>query len=241
MLHKTRGIVLHSFNYNDSYVIVQVYTEEFGRVSYLTARSKGKKNRVAHSFFYALAVLDLEVEHQNLREIQRLKEVKICWPPSSLLIDPVKSTIGIFLAELIAKLIKDVQPNRMLFDFVFQSIQVLDLTEKGYANFHLVFMIHFCRFLGFYPDSTGYNKGMFFDLQNGIFVSYKPSHPYFLNPDDSFVFNLLLRMTYENMHTFRFSRHERKAIIGRILEYYRLHLSDFPDLNSLEVLHAVFG
>jgi DNA repair protein RecO (recombination protein O) len=47
-------------------------------------------------------------------------------------------------------------------------------------------------------------------------------------------------MTYENMALFRFSGNERQAIIYRILEYYRLHLADFPEIKSLEVLHAVF-
>lgn len=241
MQHKTRGVVLHSFSYSDAYSIVQVYTEEFGPASYLTAKSKGKKTKVPKAIFHALAVLDLEVEHHNLRDIQRLKEAKVHLPMFSLLNDPVKSTISIFLAEFINKVVKEVQPNKLLFDYLFHSIQILDLTEKNYANFHLVFMVGLSRFLGFYPDDTDYRNGMFFDLRNGVFVSYKPSHPNYLNPDDSAAFSLLLRMNYENMHTFRFSRHERKEIIERVLEYYRLHLANFPELKSLEVLHEVFG
>ena len=241
MLHKTRGITLYKLNYNDIYSIVQLYTEEFGPVSYLAAKSKGKKTRIPKSLFYSLSVLDIEVEHQNLRDIQRIKEAKIHAPFSSLLINPIKSAISIFLAEFIGKVVKDAQPNQLLFDYIFHSIQIFDLLERDYANFHLVFMIKMSRFLGFYPDVSGYKMGMFFNMQDGVFTNYKPLDTHFLNPNESKVFHLLLRMNYENMHVFRFSRHERKEIVCKILEYYRFHLSHLSEIKSLEVLHEVFG
>jgi DNA repair protein RecO (recombination protein O) len=191
--------------------------------------------------FHPLAILDLEVEHRILRDIQRIKEIKIHIPLTSLLTDPVKNALGIFLAELMSKVIREEQTNRSLFDFFLQSVQVLELAHTSPANFHLTFMICLSRLLGFFPDSTGYRKGMYFDMQNGIFTPFQPAHIHFLPPDESVVFFNLLRMSYENMPAFRFSGRERQAIIHRILEYYRLHLSDFPEIKSLEVLHDVFS
>jgi DNA repair protein RecO (recombination protein O) len=240
MQYKTRGIVLHNSTYSDTYSITLIYTEEFGRVSYLTTRLKSRKTKTPKSLFHTLAVLDLEVEHQNIRDIQRIKEAKAHIPLISLLTDPVKSAIGIFLAELIGKVVKEIQTNKILFDFLFQSIRILELTEKSCANFHLVFMIALSRLLGFYPDDSGYKEKMFFDMRNGIFVKYKPSHPYFLNPNESWFFYNLLRIKYENMTAFKFTGVERKTIITTILEYYRLHLTHFPEIKSLEILHEVF-
>jgi len=241
MLYKTRGIVLHSLPYNDMYAITLIYTEEFGRVSYLTSQSRSRKSKVPRSLFHPLAILDLEVEHQNLRDIQRVKEIKIHIPVTALLTDPVKSALSIFLAELIGKVVREEQTNRPLFDFLLQSIRVLELTDLSPANFHLAFMIRLSRLLGFYPDSTGYKKEMYFDMRNGAFTLYQPKHVDFLSPDESAVFFNLLRISYENMEAFRFSGRERQAIIHRILDYYRLHLSDFPEIKSLAVLHEVFS
>ena len=241
MLHKTRGIVLHSIPYNDKYTITLIYTEEFGRVLYLTSLSKSRKTRVPRSLFHPMAILDLEVEHKNLRDIQRIKEIKIHIPLVALLTNPVKNAMGIFIAELISKVIREEQTNRLLFDFLLQSVQVLELTTVSPANFHLVFMIRFSRLLGFYPDTSTYHKGMFFDMRNGVFTGNKPAHTDYLPPDESVVFYNLLRMSYENMSVYRFSGQERQVIIHRILEYYRLHLSDFPEIKSLEVLHDVFS
>ena len=49
MLCKTRGIVLHSIPYNDKYSIIYMYTEAFGRASYLVARSRLES--VVHASF----------------------------------------------------------------------------------------------------------------------------------------------------------------------------------------------
>ena len=53
MLCKTRGIVLHAIPYNDKYSIIYMYTEAFGRTSYLVARSRGKKSPVSRGAVYA--------------------------------------------------------------------------------------------------------------------------------------------------------------------------------------------
>jgi DNA repair protein RecO (recombination protein O) len=240
MEHKTRGIVLYSTPYSDRFSITVVYTEEFGRMSYLTVRPANGRSKIPKSLFHPLSTLDMVVEHQNLREIKRIKEVKILFPLTSLMGNPVKNAIGLFLAELFSKVVREVQPNRGLFGFFLQSIRILELTEKSCANFHLAFMLELGCYLGFKPDGGSYLHGAFFDLQNGHFTALKPSHPHFLNPDDSYVFSLLIRMNYANMHAFRFLGNERKAIVEHILAYYRLHLDNFPEIKSVEILHEVF-
>jgi len=155
--------------------------------------------------------------------------------------DPVKNAIALFIAELIGKTVREEHPNRELFDYFLQSIKILELTTKSCANFHLAFMIGLSRYLGFYPDVSEYVSGAYFDLLNGHFVSAKPQHHNFLNPADSLVFSRLMRITYENMTAFRFSGSERKAVIEHILNYYRLHLTNFSEIKSVAVLHEVFS
>ncbi len=78
-------------------------------------------------------------------------------------------------------------------------------------------------------------------INGGEFVSFQPPlHRHFLNRYDSKALSMLARISYENMHKFAFSRHDRLNIINRMLEYYRLHLYDFPALKSLDILHELF-
>jgi DNA repair protein RecO (recombination protein O) len=242
MLHKTKGIVLHSLSYNDRYRIVHIYTELFGRIAYLVSRPKGRRTPTSSAalLFQPFAVLELEVEHQNTRELQRIREVRPSPPLCSIPFDPIKTPVALFLAEFLHNVLKDIQANRPLFEFVSQSIAVFDLLSDGIANYHLVFMIKLSRFLGFYPNDEGYRAGMFFDMRHGVFVDSRPIHSAHLSAADSQIFLLLLRMNYRNMHAYSFSRHDRINIIHRIVDYYKLHFGSPIELKSLDVLQTIF-
>jgi DNA repair protein RecO (recombination protein O) len=47
-------------------------------------------------------------------------------------------------------------------------------------------------------------------------------------------------MDYPTMHLFRMSRHERLRLLELALAYYRLHLPDFPELKSLNILQELY-
>ena len=57
-----------------------MYTEAFGRASYLVARSRGKKSSVSKALFMPLSVVEMEVEHLNKRDLHRIRETKLCYP-----------------------------------------------------------------------------------------------------------------------------------------------------------------
>ncbi|MBK5719992.1 DNA repair protein RecO [Dysgonomonas sp. Marseille-P4677] len=240
MLYKTRGLVLNTINYSDKYVLVQIFTESFGRITYMVSKSKGKNTKTPKSLFSPLAILDLEVEHQASRDIQRVREAR-----SDLFLYDIsgnlsKTSMAFFLSEFLSKVLRDTNDSQLLFSFLDQSVQILEMTDKSIANFHLVFMLKLSHFLGFYPNLEEYKENNLFDMINGEFVAYQPLHKHFLNRNDSKSLSLLARISYENMHHFVFARQDRINIINRILEYYRLHLYDFPALKSLDVLHELF-
>ena len=241
MLHKTRGIVLHSLPYNDSYMIVTVYTDVFGRVAYMVYNSRSKKTKVSRSLLQPLSVLEMEVEHQNRHDIQRIKEVKPGFNMTQLHCHPVKNAISLFLSEVLYRIIQEKEENRALFDFLWRSVKWLEIADAGVANFHLTFLLQLSTYLGIRPTGKSFKAGSYFDLQNGVFTDTVPPHDYFLNQNDSIVFERLLRMSYENMALYTFARQERVSIIRQIIEYYRLHLSDFPEIKSLAVMQSLFS
>jgi len=241
MLHKTKGIVVHSLPYNDKYMIITMYTEEFGRFAYITANTRSKKTKVPRSLLQPLAVLDLEVEHQNNRDIQRIKEAKSDLITTQLHYHPVKNAIALFLSEVLYRVIQEKEANKPLFDFLYRSIKWLEIADAGVANFHLTFLLQLAVYLGIRPTIKSYIPNSYFDLLNGTFSETIPLHNNFLSKEDSIVFERLLRMNYENMALYSFTRHERTAIIRHILDYYRLHLSGFPEIKSLAVMQSLFA
>lgn len=240
MLYKTRGLVLSTINYNDKYLLAQMFTESYGRVTYMVSKARGKGSKVPKSLFSPLAILDMEVEHQVSRDIQRIREAR----PDMYLYDMAgnlgKTSMAFFLSEFLTRVLRDADDSKLLFEFLYQSVQILEMTDNSISNYHLVFMLKLSHFMGFYPNLEEYRDGNLFDMINGEFVVRQPLHNHYLNRYDSKALSMLARISYENMHHFVFSRQDRINIINRILEYYRLHLYDFPALKSLDVLHELF-
>ena len=240
MLCKTRGIVLHSIPYNDTYSIIYMYTEAFGRASYLVSRSRGKKSPVSKALFMPLSVVEMEVEHLNKRELHRIRETKVCFPLTDLFCNPVKNVLALFLAEILFRTVKETEPDSRLFEYLCDSIRLLELSEEGVANFHLVFLLRLLFYMGIYPNTESYTLGSYFDMLNGEFTNCIPMHRHYLNREESAVFSRLLKISFENMSLYAFSRQDRVSVINRVLEYYRLHLPDFPEIKSLAVMQSLF-
>ena len=239
MLHKTQGIVLGTSPYNDIYGIAQVFTRDYGRVSYLLPRSHGKKSNLKTSLFFPLSVLNLEVEHLPLRDVHRLREAERQFPLYDLCTNMTKVSLAFFLSEFLSRVLRESDNNEPTFDFVKNSVETLEAAEKGLANFHLAFMFGLTRFLGIYPNVEWVGRNCFFDLLQGEFVLNMPMHAHYLNREQSAYLVLLQRMNYGNMHLFRLSRNNRNDIVDYLLEYYRLHMYDFPPLKSIDILREL--
>lgn len=240
MLHKTQGIVLSTLNYNDKYILVQVYTDTLGRVTYMVSKAQSKTSRVPKVLFQPLSILELEVDHQPSRDIQRVREAQRAVVFEAIPLDMVKTSMAFFLSEFLTKTLKDTEPNKNLFEFIKYAILILENAEHSIANFHMVFMLRMSHFLGFYPNLEEYKVGSLFDMLNGEFVQSQPLHRHYVTRSESEALSRLGRISFTNMHLFQFSRQDRINILNRILEYYRIHLTDFPPLKSLDVLHELF-
>lgn len=240
MLVKTRGVVLHTIAYNDTYSIIHVYTEAFGRASYLVPRKRGKKTALSKALFIPLSVIEMEVEHLNKRDLHRVKETRICFPQTEIYCNPIKNIVALFLAEVLFRVVKDTEPDPPLFGFLYSSIQLLEIAEEGVANFHIVFLLRLLTHLGIFPNTQESRNSGYFDMLNGIFVNAIPPHRHFLSHEESETFARLLRISFENMSLYSFSRHERVNIVNRIIEYYRLHLPEFPEIKSVSIMQSLF-
>lgn len=240
MLHKTRGIVLHSIPYNDKYTIVHIYTEAFGRVAYLVSRARSRKSPVSKLLFIPLSVVELEVEHYNNRDLHRVKEAKSCFTQNEMACNPIKNLLALFISEFLFRVLRETEPDEKLFQYLYDSIRLLEITSAGIANYHIVFLLHLLHYMGIYPNTESYAPGSYFDMLNAVFTKEQPFHRHFLDRQQSIVLTRLLKMSFENMSLYSFSRHDRVEILRLLIEYYRLHLPDFPEINSLSVLQSLF-
>lgn len=241
MFQKTVGMVLRTLKYSDTSNIVDIYTREKGRASFLVPVPRSRKSAVKAVLFQPLSMVEFEADYRPTASLYRIKEVKSRHPFQTLPYDPYKSSIAMFLAEFLCRALREEAENAPLFAYLEHSVCWLDECVRNFSNFHLVFLMRFSRFLGLYPNTEHYAQGCFFDMLNACFVSSRPSHGAFLEPEEASRVHLLMRMNYETMHLFAMSRRERNRCLVIINDYYRLHLPDFPVLKSLEVLKELFA
>jgi DNA repair protein RecO (recombination protein O) len=241
MLHKTRGIVFKTTDYAESSVIAQVFTEKFGIQSYIINGVKKPKAKISRNMLQPLHLLDMVVYHKNGGGVQRVSELKNAPLLQSVPYDVIKSSIAIFLNEVLYKAVRQQSPDENLFSFIFNAIESLDHQSEGLANFHLLFLVRLTRYLGFYPEQFSAANGDYFDMKNGTFSRFKPEGLYYLSPPHTQNFGALMQCSFENMHLLRFSNDERRYLVQKLLEYYALHIDSFGSIKSHEVLEEVLG
>lgn len=241
MLERSLGIVLHQLRYNDESVIVNIYTQGHGNLGFLVKMPKQKRNNVKTQLLRPLNILELDFDYRPNQNLHRIRDMKLHISYDSLPYDHIKGTVSLFLSEFLYYALRHELENQALFQYLYNSLQWFDRSEKGMVNFHLVFLIRLTRFLGFWPNVQKYVPGMVFDMGDATMVSVLPVHGQYLDYEESAFLPRLLRMDYPTMHVFRFSRQQRTRVLDALVEYYRMHIPEFPELKSLDVLRTVFS
>ena len=240
MLIKTKAVVLHSFKYKDNRLIVDLFTLDTGRMAVVVNVSTGKKSRFPKSIFAPLTLLDIEADIKQRQGLQKLREASMYYAFTSIPFSPEKATVALLVSDFLYNALKGEQANASLFAFISDSIKWFDLTDKSIANFHIVFLLRLTLFLGFMPNLDHYTDGCFFDLRGSTFVDTIPPHHDFLDLRESATVSTLMRMNYRTMHLFHLTRSQRNRLLDVLVAYYRLHLPDFPEPKSLEVLRNLY-
>ncbi|MDO3644218.1 DNA repair protein RecO [Mucilaginibacter sp. L3T2-6] len=241
MLHKTRGIVFKTTDYGESSVVVQVFTEKFGLQSYIVNGAKKPKAKISRNMLQPLHLLDMVVYHKEGGNVQRIKELKNSPVLQSIPYDVIKSSVAMFLNEVLYKAVRQQSADENMFDFIFSAIQWLDHQTTDFNNFHLLFLLKLSRYLGFYPDRHLAEQTDYFDLKNGVFSRYKPDSALYLSPPHTQSFRLLLQSNFETIAGIKLSNDERRYLIGKLLDYFALHIEGFGNIKSHEVLEDVLS
>jgi DNA repair protein RecO (recombination protein O) len=239
VIEKTRGIFLHAIKYSETSLIASIYAETYGRQSFIINGVRSKNSTVKAAVFQPLYLLDLEIYYKPDQEIHRIKNARIAFPYSTIPFDIRKSTQALFLSEVLYKCLREEEPNIELFDFIYHSLTLLDLTEAGISNFHIWFLFKLTRFLGINPSRDNAETSNFFDLQSARFVSHEPLHNQFTDKQLTVLFARLFDVDSSSIENLGYNQNERKLVLEKLLEFYKIHFGNLGEFKSLEVLKEV--
>ena len=241
MLIKTRGIVFRSIKYSETSIIADIYTEEKGMRSYLINGVRSKKAKIKASLLQVMSLVDMVAYDKSEKGLNRIKEMRSAYVYQSLPFDIRRSAVGLFIAEMARKTIKEPEENDRLFNFLYQCFQFLDTTQHSITNVHLWFLLRLSALLGFMPGGHWSEQTPFFDLEEGIFGASTSSHLHFLKSEESKLIDQLLDLPIEEAHTLSMTNAERKELLRHLIDYFRLHIDNMPEIHAHLILEEVFG
>ncbi|MCU0455694.1 MAG: DNA repair protein RecO [Bacteroidales bacterium] len=241
MLEKTKGIILQQIKYSDSGIVAWLYTRNFGRQSFIIKGLRNKKSGKHIVFFQPMSVLDIVVYYKDSRAMQTIKEFSVSYAPSDIYLNVRKSSVAIFLGEVLASVLKEETPNKELFDFMERSVIYFDRSSDNYANFHIAFLAGLSSFLGFEPGLRNSSREKYFDLLNGSFVPSIPNHGNYAGEEISEILAAFFSTSYENICRISLTGALRNDVLDVLVKYYSIHLPGLKKIRSLEVLKEVFG
>lgn len=238
MLTKNQGIVLSKLKYRDNDLIVKCYTKERGVVSYiLRGVLKSKKGSSKTIYYQALSQLQFEEVFKTNRSLQGINDVKFSYIYRSVHTNIYKSSIVLFLSEILSNALKEEEKNESLYNYLEIALQYLDNSEQ-YSNFHLLFLLKLTRYLGFQPENRNL-EFPYFNLESGIFESFNHGI-YSISGENLTLLKQLLGINFDALQSIKINAKQRREFLNVLLHYFELHLDGFKKPKSLQVLNEVF-
>lgn len=227
MLYKTKGIVLNFIKYRETSIISKIYTEQFGMQSYIVNGIRTPKSKHKIALFQPLTQLDLVVYKRANASINRLSEVKCAKHYTSIPFDIRKSTLAMFLTELLNKSLKEETEDPSLFNFIAESFLVLDGMDENFESFHIQFMCRLSKYLGFSILSA---EEVF--SQTHIHANHKS-----LAIIEKELLDKLIQGNYNEAVPSKGVI--RRDLVELLVKFYQLHIPSFGEVKSLSILADV--
>lgn len=238
MIVKTKAIVISAIKYSEADFIVCCFTESDGIKTYLLRNIlKSKKSSLKASYFQPLTQLDLIATHKNKGTLEYIREAKVAVAYSSLHTNIVKSSLVLFLAEILKNCIREEEPNPWLYKFLEESISWLDKNDLV-ANFHIYFLLKLSHFLGFYPDASAIAM-KYFNILEGNFENSKTSD-YCVEGETVEDLKQFFNADLDTIANIKLSKSSRANLLDLLLLYYKLHVQGYQRPKSLAVMNQIF-
>lgn len=240
MIIKTKGYVFRTLKYGEHQLITDIFTESNGLLTFIVpgARKGGIHSKAI--FLQPLSSLDLIIEVQDGKNLQRIKEIKFDRLFTKIQSDLRKGIIILFLGDVLRHCVKENAPNKELYDFIDDNLQFLDQTNLGFSNVTIYFLLHLSAHLGFFPVNEWSETNSSLNLKEGYFEPFYKIMEHNLETEPSRILDQFMNIPLQNISNIKLSRDQRLYLIDKIIWYYRFHLDFFPELKSLSVLKEIF-
>jgi DNA repair protein RecO (recombination protein O) len=234
----TKAIPLHTIKYSDSALIARLFTRECGLVGVIVRGGNSKRSN-KRRLLAPFSLLHANLSAKSGRDLMSLTDLALELPLPHIHSQLAKSSLVMFLSEVLLKTLEEHYVNHALFDFVWDAIQALDQVDKT-SNFHLWFLIKLSEFYGFAPHPSERTSAVYFDLVSGEFCDrFREKET--ANVATSALLATIAGMKFDRAIDLKISNSERKALLDALISYYGFQISGLKEINSHHILETVLN
>jgi DNA repair protein RecO (recombination protein O) len=235
----TRGIVLRRIPYSETSVILTVFTEKWGLRKYMVNGVRSSRAKSKGSLFQPTSLLEMVVYHREDRDLNRLGEVRASHVYRSVPFEVIRGAVGLFMAEILQKTVRESDAAPDLFVFVHESFVLLDQWEGSIANLPVWYLVKLSSFLGIRPGGSWTQETPVFDLREGIFVETGHDGALALGAEESEALALIEARPVAEVLETPLGAALRRGLLDGLLRYYRLQLDHLPEIHAHQILQEV--
>lgn len=224
----TQALVLHTTEYAETSVIAKLFTRELGVRSYILKGVRKCGSRTKQNLLQPLSHLDLVVYDNDKSSLNYIKEIAPHGKAAEHS-DAVACALRFFMTELLYKSLREAEPMPDLFDYVAAA----DL-HSPYLP--ITFTLTVAHHLGIAPLDNYSLREPYFDLPNGRFASGGEG---VMDRASSQLLHCYLEALQEDTPLPLAALPQRTGLLNCLLDYYRVHIPDFKNFNSHEILHTI--
>lgn len=235
MFVSTKALVLHATKYSDTSLIVKLYTEKFGTQSFIVKNAFSPRSRQKVSFFAPLTLLELQFDDHKLNQLMFIKEVRCYRHYRVIPFDMVRSSLLMFYAELLYKLLFEAGEDSRLFAFLEQELCNLDEISQVRPDCHIFFMLQLADLMGFAPIDNYDEKHCYFSLEQSSFQTQLTLDSSCLSAELSAVLGSMMRGERNGPA----HKKQRNELLNALIDYFKLHNDQLRHLDSLDILRQI--
>lgn len=231
MIVSEQGILINKFNYSESSLILKIYTKNKGLVTLMHKGAKKKK----HASHQPLCLINSTFYYKESSDMHLVKELSVRAPYQTIYSDVLKSSVALFLQEVLYKSIKEEQPNDRMFEFIETFFKKFDLGPFN-PNLHLWFLIKLMEMIGIEPNFNSRVLGQSLSLKEGVFTSKLEIDDHLIPQDTSSDWQRIQGTKFAAIDTLDLNKAARRQLLSVLVKYLEIQLELKKGINSHLVL-----
>ncbi|MDP4954417.1 MAG: DNA repair protein RecO [Flavobacteriales bacterium] len=239
MSKKTNIIVLKLVPYTSGTAIMKGLSPDMGQLAFFV-RGMGNKKAKNQILSHAGAILDVEYTEKQGTDLLSVSQLERLVHYQNVPGDVVKSSLMLFLAEIILKSTQQNDGSREMYQLAVSTFEWIDVSDR-LANIHLYFLANWIKLLGLQPQQTQ-DVNQVFDLQEGAWLSEQiaPVEGRVLSADDAKVFIQAFDLRMTNLDHLSLSGESRRRLLHALVNYLCFQLSIGKGITSLSIIELLF-